>query len=261
MDDSSGGWTTAMAAVTGGVAELEGGVGVRGPSSAVQGGRAVLSADGLRADGRPHAGQLQRFQLHLRADARSPESRLVGCTITACLAKVTAANPLSYRGDRRTPPFLILHGEQDAPSAVRQAGGRRRRRTADLLLRGRPPHGLRDTQRRRHPCGRLSGNRVQRAHHAGPPRAPHVADRRLLPPTATGHWPPLTVTPSPPKRLPPLGGPVFGHRTATRQAVQERGVTQPEPERHAAVSPARSAEHPVETPPTVPWLSHVPGSV
>jgi hypothetical protein len=47
------------------------------------------------------------------SDARSPESRLLGCTITACPDKVAAADPLSYIGPRRTPPFLILHGERD----------------------------------------------------------------------------------------------------------------------------------------------------
>ncbi|MFJ1811206.1 MULTISPECIES: prolyl oligopeptidase family serine peptidase [unclassified Streptomyces] len=39
---------------------------------------------------------------------------MLGCTVTACPAKVAAANPLTYIGDRRTPPFLILHGEQDS---------------------------------------------------------------------------------------------------------------------------------------------------
>jgi acetyl esterase/lipase len=48
-------------------------------------------------------------------DPRSPESRLLGCTITECPpAKVAAANPLTYIGKRPVPPTLILHGEPDA---------------------------------------------------------------------------------------------------------------------------------------------------
>ncbi|MET8981184.1 alpha/beta hydrolase [Streptomyces sp. NPDC004539] len=118
MGDSSGGWATAMAAVTGDLPALEGDVGPRGPSSAVQaavpfypptdfsqmdahmpdGCRAFNSAFGLT---------------NCHSDARSPESRLLGCTITDCPDKVAAANPLTYIGTRHTPPFLILHGEQD----------------------------------------------------------------------------------------------------------------------------------------------------
>jgi len=47
------------------------------------------------------------------ADTRSPESLLLGCPIEDCPGKVAAANPLTYIGDRRTPPFLTFHGEQD----------------------------------------------------------------------------------------------------------------------------------------------------
>ncbi|WP_246101197.1 prolyl oligopeptidase family serine peptidase [Streptomyces cyaneus] len=49
---------------------------------------------------------------------RSPESRLLGCTITQCPpAEVAAANPLTYIGhigERPIPPTLIFHGEPDA---------------------------------------------------------------------------------------------------------------------------------------------------
>jgi acetyl esterase/lipase len=119
MGDSSGGWTTAMAAVTGGIPELEGDVGVRGPSSAVQAAVPFYPpTDFLQMDTHMPDG-CKAFNAafgltNCHSDARSPESRLLGCTITACPAKVAAANPLTYIGDRRSsPPFLILHGVQD----------------------------------------------------------------------------------------------------------------------------------------------------
>jgi acetyl esterase/lipase len=118
MGDSSGGWTTAMAAVTGDRPELEGDVGPRGPSSAVQ--AAVpfypptdfLQMDAHMPDGcRVFNSAFGLTDCH--SGARSPESLLLGCTITACPGKVVAANPLIYIGERHTPPFLIFHGEQD----------------------------------------------------------------------------------------------------------------------------------------------------
>lgn len=118
MGDSSGGWTAAMAAVTGNIPTLEGDVGVQGPSSAVQ--AAVpfypptdfLQMDAHMPDGCKAFNSI--FGLtDCHSDARSPESLLLGCPIKACPGKVAAANPLTYIGDRRTPPFLILHGEQD----------------------------------------------------------------------------------------------------------------------------------------------------
>ncbi|MFE6622472.1 prolyl oligopeptidase family serine peptidase [Streptomyces sp. NPDC057740] len=118
MGDSSGGWTTAMAAVTGNIPALEGDVGVRGPSSAVQAAVPFYPpTDFLQMDAHMLDNCTEfnsAFGLtDCHSDARSPESRLLGCTITACPEKVAAADPLSYIGARRTPPFLILHGEQD----------------------------------------------------------------------------------------------------------------------------------------------------
>jgi len=118
MGDSSGGWTTAMAAVTGGITALEGDVGVRGPSSAVQAAVPFYPpTDFLQMDAHmPDHGKAFNESFGLtdcHSDARSPESRLLGCTITARPDKVAAANPLTYIGNRRLPPFLILHGEQD----------------------------------------------------------------------------------------------------------------------------------------------------
>ncbi|MEV2231633.1 alpha/beta hydrolase [Streptomyces phaeochromogenes] len=119
MGDSSGGWTTAMAAVTGNIPALEGDVGPRGPSSAVQAAVPFYPpTDFLQMDAHmPDNCKAFNSAFGLtdcHSDARSPESRLLGCTITACPARVAAANPLTYVGSRRTPPVLILHGEQDS---------------------------------------------------------------------------------------------------------------------------------------------------
>ncbi|MFJ9565302.1 alpha/beta hydrolase fold domain-containing protein [Streptomyces fuscichromogenes] len=118
MGDSSGGWTSAMAAVTGNTTALEGDVGVQGPSSAVQAAvpfyppTGFLQMDAHMPDGCKAFNSAFGLK-NCHSDARSPESRLLGCTITACPDEVTAASPLTYIGDRRVPPFLIFHGEQD----------------------------------------------------------------------------------------------------------------------------------------------------
>jgi acetyl esterase/lipase len=118
MGDSSGGWTTAMAAVTGDIPQLEGDVGPRGPSTTVQ--AAVpfypptdfLQMDAHMPDGCTTFNAV--FGLtDCHADARSPESLLLGGPIKDRPGIVAAANPLTYIGDRHTPPFLIFHGKQD----------------------------------------------------------------------------------------------------------------------------------------------------
>jgi acetyl esterase/lipase len=110
MGDSSGGWTAAMAALTGDVPELEGSVGTTGVSSAVQ---AAVSfyppTDFLAMD----SWALQRCEGARCHDSEgSPESLLVGCAIQSCADKVRAANPARYvsAGD---PPVMILHGNSD----------------------------------------------------------------------------------------------------------------------------------------------------
>jgi acetyl esterase/lipase len=118
MGASSGGWTAAIAAVTGDVPELEGAVGVTGVSSAVQAAvafypptdflamdRAALRPCTTNAPQGPGAG--------LCHDAESsPESRLIGCAIQSCPEKVELANPARYVSDA-DPPIMILHGESD----------------------------------------------------------------------------------------------------------------------------------------------------
>jgi acetyl esterase/lipase len=53
-------------------------------------------------------------------DPNSPESRLLGCWISTCPARVRAANPLTYL-DRFDPPFHILHGTADCTVPLRQS--------------------------------------------------------------------------------------------------------------------------------------------
>jgi acetyl esterase/lipase len=117
MGESSGGWTAAMAAVTGDVRALEGNVGVRGPSSRVQAAVPIYPpTDFLQMD-RYMLQNCQPFNqifglTDCHADPNSPESRLLGCPIQTCPGRVAAANPISYVS-RRDPPLLIVHGQQD----------------------------------------------------------------------------------------------------------------------------------------------------
>ncbi len=110
MGDSSGGWTTAMAALTGDAPEMEGSVGVTGVRSNVQAAIAfypptdflAMDAWAVRACTPPRC----------HDDATSPESRLVGCAIQTCADKAQAANPVRYV-TAADPPLLILHGGSD----------------------------------------------------------------------------------------------------------------------------------------------------
>lgn len=110
MGDSSGGWTAAMAALTGDAPDLEGSVGTTGVSSAVAAAVAFYPpTDFLAMD----AWALRRCTPpDCHDDPGSPESRLVGCAIQACPEKAGAADPSRYvtAGD---PPLMILHGGSD----------------------------------------------------------------------------------------------------------------------------------------------------
>lgn len=110
MGDSSGGWTSAMAALTGDAPELEGSVGTTGVASAVQAAVAFYPpTDFLTMD----AWALQRCAGTACHDSEgSPESLLVGCAIQTCPDKVQAANPLRYI-TAADPPIMILHGNSD----------------------------------------------------------------------------------------------------------------------------------------------------
>ncbi|WP_436761084.1 cellulose binding domain-containing protein [Streptosporangium sp. V21-05] len=108
MGDSSGGWLTEMATLSGGVAAMEGTVGTTGVSSAVQVGLAFYSpTDFLQMN----AQNLPTGGLDHNSPA-SPESLLVGCPIQTCPATVAQANPMTYV-DANDPPLLFLHGQAD----------------------------------------------------------------------------------------------------------------------------------------------------
>jgi acetyl esterase/lipase len=116
--DSSGGWTTAIAATTGDVPELEGNVGTTGASSAVQAAVAFFPptrfTDMDRWALRPcKPGVAPRAGVQFCHDhPDSPESMLVGCPIQQCPDKSAAADPTRYVS-KNDPPIMILHGESD----------------------------------------------------------------------------------------------------------------------------------------------------
>jgi acetyl esterase/lipase len=118
MGESSGGWAAAMAATTGGIAELEGNVGVIGRSSQVQAAipfyppTDFLQMDQYMLQGcAPFNEAVGLKDCH--ADPGSPESRLIGGPIKAFPERVQRANPATYVS-AEVPPFLILHGQLDS---------------------------------------------------------------------------------------------------------------------------------------------------
>ena len=117
LGESSGGWTAAMAAVTGDVPGLEGTEGTTGVSSAVQAAIAFYPpTDFLQMDAwalRPcdPAAVVGRGAFCHDA-ASSPESQLVGCAIQTCAEAVQRANPIRYIS-KADPPIMIIHGGSD----------------------------------------------------------------------------------------------------------------------------------------------------
>ena len=118
MGDSSGGWLAAMAAVTGAADELEGDVGVTGPSSAVQAAVDLYGpADFLAMDAQMRPGACERFNAayglrDCHDDPGSPESRLMGFPIRERPDVVERADPATYASPA-VPPMLIMHGLDD----------------------------------------------------------------------------------------------------------------------------------------------------
>ena len=110
MGDSSGGWTAAMAALTGDAPEMEGSVGSLGVSSKVQVGVAFYPPTNFLTMDAWAVRKCEPPRCH--DDATSPESRLVGCAIQTCPDKTQAANPLRYV-TASDPPVMILHGGSD----------------------------------------------------------------------------------------------------------------------------------------------------
>ena len=118
MGDSSGGWLAAMTAVTGAAGELEGDVGVTGPSSAVQAAVDLYGpTDFLAMDAQMLPGACERFNAtyglrDCHDDRDSPESRLMGFPIRERPELVARASPATYASPS-VPPMLILHGRDD----------------------------------------------------------------------------------------------------------------------------------------------------
>jgi acetyl esterase/lipase len=113
--ESSGGWTAAMAAVTGDVPELEGSEGTTGVSSAVQAAVAFYPpTDFLQMDtwGLRSCNPTSGPKGFCHDPATSPESQLVGCAIQACPDDVRRANPITYVSPA-DPPIMIVHGGSD----------------------------------------------------------------------------------------------------------------------------------------------------
>jgi len=119
IGDSSGGWTTVMAALTGDAPEMEGSVGLKEGSSRIQAAVAFYPpTDFLSMDAwalrkcAASAGPPNFNGGFCHDDQGSPESRLVGCAIQTCPEKVHAADPTRYitAGD---PPVMIFHGDSD----------------------------------------------------------------------------------------------------------------------------------------------------
>lgn len=121
MGDSSGGWTAAMAGLTGDVPELEGLVGTTGVSSAVQAAvafypptRFIEMDENSFAPCSPGTGVVGMImgKVVCHNDATSPESMLIGCPIQSCPEMALLADPTRYISEQ-DPPIMIFHGQSD----------------------------------------------------------------------------------------------------------------------------------------------------
>ncbi|NBC36576.1 alpha/beta hydrolase fold domain-containing protein [Novosphingobium sp. FSY-8] len=125
MGDSSGGWTTSVAAISGDDPTLIGSIGVAGgpagTSSAVQAAVALYPPTAfLQMDAwsltpcKPDAAGLAAGFCH--DGPQSPESRVIGCAIQSCAEATQAADPvgmLRRQKGKPLPPIMILHGRAD----------------------------------------------------------------------------------------------------------------------------------------------------
>jgi acetyl esterase/lipase len=102
--ESAGGHLAALLGLTAGDAELEGEVGVTGPSSAVDAVIAWYAPSDVAAVA-PDKGADP-------ADPTSREAQLLGAAPTAAPERARQASPLSHVTPA-APPFLLLHGDND----------------------------------------------------------------------------------------------------------------------------------------------------
>lgn len=123
MGFSSGGWTAAIAATSGGIPELDcdfelpdpllysdrvqAAIPMHPPTDFLQMNGACPSPDPGNPDYPECVGVIDHDS------PSSPESNLMGCPIQECPEKVRQANPITYVTPD-DPPFLIIHGEQDS---------------------------------------------------------------------------------------------------------------------------------------------------
>lgn len=119
MGESSGGWTAAMAGITGDVHALEGSRGTLGPRTDVQAVVAFypptdltqMDAHSVKPCGADHPGGMAN-DAFCHGGPKSPESLLLGCELRACPERAAPANPITHVS-RNEPPMLILHGRPD----------------------------------------------------------------------------------------------------------------------------------------------------
>lgn len=130
MGDSSGGWATAFAAATSGIAQLPGETVANGTSSAVQVAVPFYPpTDFLTMDSFATANNLPKGFAYPHDGKSSPESLLIQCpdepaptrvpdpnealmSIQDCPAETQAANPATYITGKAVP-IWVLHGEVD----------------------------------------------------------------------------------------------------------------------------------------------------
>lgn len=140
---SSGGWVGAMAALTGGVKELEGTIGVTGPASDFQ--AAILfypPTDLLQMDPwNPARGG----NLLIHDTESSPEGRMLGFKPSDSPEKTQQANPIRYV-DEKDPPVMIIHGGSDTTVPSNQGESlymalKNKSRDAVFIFEPYAPHG------------------------------------------------------------------------------------------------------------------------
>jgi acetyl esterase/lipase len=110
--DSAGGHLAAMVGLTGGIADLEGDVGLTGASSRVQAVCAYFGAMDLCALVGPDVASSSHAPMMARLIGAEP--------LAQHMDKLKAASPITY-ASADAPPFLLLHGDVDTLVPVSQS--------------------------------------------------------------------------------------------------------------------------------------------
>ena len=111
---SAGAHLAALLGTTGDVDSLDGTGGNPGVSDDVQAVCDWFAPTDLLSVGHDEADQVKHNE------ANSPESRLLGGAIQENREKAIRANPMTYVS-RNDPPFLVMHGDQDATVPIKQS--------------------------------------------------------------------------------------------------------------------------------------------